>query len=359
MQNGIFVAYSPGSANISYVNCTAYNCNWGGAAGDIPSGASTPLDNLVGGCYFHDWENWDSTSDVNHHNGFYAWAESGGRLGNVTYSNNFVGPNLCGSAMSPNNSSSGLFISGAGATGTYLAFNNVFLVGASGDQGPADGLIFFWPGPGSTSRIYNNTFLGINAAINSINAFGDYASSASKAVFSIQNNIFSKNTAITVYFSGNIALTSDHNVYSNLNSAAFNYSGGDSGGGITYAAWAAATGGDKHSLTATPNLNAGYVPQPTSSAINSGASMAAYFAVDKAGLARPQGTAWCIGAFEYPAAGGPPPPPPALPVITSASGAGATVGTAFTFQVTGTNSPTSFAAIGLPAGFTIGASTGL
>jgi hypothetical protein len=48
-----------------------------------------------------------------------------------------------------------------------------------------------------------------------------------------------------------------------------------------------------------------------------------------------------------------------MPVITSASTASGTVGKAFSYQITATNSPTSFGATGLPAGLSINTSTGL
>src|SRR4029077_5909491 len=50
---------------------------------------------------------------------------------------------------------------------------------------------------------------------------------------------------------------------------------------------------------------------------------------------------------------------PVAPVITSAGTASGTVGTAFSYQIVATNSPTSFNATGLPAGLTVNAGTGL
>ncbi len=50
-------------------------------------------------------------------------------------------------------------------------------------------------------------------------------------------------------------------------------------------------------------------------------------------------------------------PPP--PVITSPVTASATVGTAFSYQIAASNSPTSFAAAGLPAGLAISTTAGL
>ncbi len=47
------------------------------------------------------------------------------------------------------------------------------------------------------------------------------------------------------------------------------------------------------------------------------------------------------------------------PVITSATTAGGTVGTAFSYQITATNSPTSYGATGLPAGLSVNTTSGL
>ena len=44
--------------------------------------------------------------------------------------------------------------------------------------------------------------------------------------------------------------------------------------------------------------------------------------------------------------------------ITSATTASGTVGTAFAYQITATNSPTSYGATGLPAGLSVNTSTG-
>ena len=49
----------------------------------------------------------------------------------------------------------------------------------------------------------------------------------------------------------------------------------------------------------------------------------------------------------------------AAPAITSASSANGTVGTAFSYQIVATNSPTSYGATGLPSGLTVNSGTGL
>lgn len=55
----------------------------------------------------------------------------------------------------------------------------------------------------------------------------------------------------------------------------------------------------------------------------------------------------------------PPPVPGTAPAITSPLTAAASVGAAFTYQIAATNSPTAFAASGLPAGLSVATATGL
>lgn len=52
------------------------------------------------------------------------------------------------------------------------------------------------------------------------------------------------------------------------------------------------------------------------------------------------------------------PPPAAVPVITSSGTATAQAGSAFTYRILATNNPSSYGAVGLPAGLTVAASTG-
>lgn len=52
-------------------------------------------------------------------------------------------------------------------------------------------------------------------------------------------------------------------------------------------------------------------------------------------------------------------PPTTPPVITSGTTASGTVGSAFSYQITATNSATSYGATGLPAGLTVNSTTGL
>jgi hypothetical protein len=68
--------------------------------------------------------------------------------------------------------------------------------------------------------------------------------------------------------------------------------------------------------------------------------------------------AWVMQMVTFSASSGPA-PVAAAPAITSATTASGTAGIAFSYQITATNSPTSYGATGLPAGLSFNSSTGL
>ncbi len=68
---------------------------------------------------------------------------------------------------------------------------------------------------------------------------------------------------------------------------------------------------------------------------------------------RPSGIGFDIGPYEFQSAVVP------APVITSPTSAGGTTGSAFSYTITASNSPTSFNATGLPAGLSVNTGTGV
>jgi hypothetical protein len=70
-------------------------------------------------------------------------------------------------------------------------------------------------------------------------------------------------------------------------------------------------------------------------------------------VARPASGAWDIGAYEYQSSGNQP------PVINSPTTAAGTVGSAFSYQITATGSPTNYNATGLPSGLGVNTTNGL
>lgn len=294
MATGMGFGYGPSSTNFTMSNCTAYNCNWGGNAGD--DGAPTSLNGLsVHDCYFSNWQNWSAPfGDVEanlHHNGFYAWAESGGSLTGVTYYNNYCGPGY------DTQSSSGLFISGN--AGNILIYNNVLVTDSS--SGPDDGLIFVWIHNGNQSgvRIYNNTMVGSAGGGCGINVYA--GNGPSLTTYDIKNNLFSGiATGIVRYYNAESLMTADYNVGYNLSpNTPYSDSPTDSSMALNFAQWQA-DGYDARGSSGNPNLNVSYVPQPTSAAIGKGTNLSSYFTTDAAGSSRPQSpAAWDIGAYEF------------------------------------------------------------
>lgn len=299
MSTGFFMDYGPGCTDVEMSKCEAYNCNWGGAAGS--HGATATLDRLtVEGNYFHDWTCWDAPTDIGiHHNGFYAYAESGGGLlKSVTYNGNQVGPNFSASLSGYNASTSGLFVSGL-IQGPVIVSNNLFVNnGIYG--GPSDGLIFLWQNQ-DTDGVYivaNNTFIGGNGA-NSINFIN---TSTSTMTIAVLNNILSgPDLFASCLYNTNVALTADHNSGFGMVSNPFKWASGGSGSGISLSAWKTATGQDADFLTSDPTLDTNYSPNTGSPLIAAGANLTSIFDTDILNRIRPTpATAWCIGAFEGP-----------------------------------------------------------
>lgn len=289
---GFSIDYGPGSQNFTFTESSAYNVNWGGNAGD--HGATATMTSLVvSNCYFHDFVIWDNPDNSQHHNGFYAWAESGGTLNSVVMAGNTIGPNY--SVGSPNNATAGLFVSGAGATGSVLIFNNLFIENTTGNA-PANGLIFVWPGVGCVTKIYNNTFIGMLGG----NAIAPYGANGA-SVFHVYNNICSNKTFISVAFNGNVMLNSDLNVGVNLSSGQeFSTSVNGSASFKTLVQWKA-LGFDTSSSSSNPLLNADYTMASNSPARMFGTNLTSVFNTDKAGYIREGVNTinWDVGAYKY------------------------------------------------------------
>jgi hypothetical protein len=297
-QAGFSIDYGPGWTNFEYSHCTVYNCNWGGHAGDHGKGCT--LTGLrIHDNYFHDWSNWDDSSgnNINHHNGFYGWAESGGRLRNVRAYANLVGPHY------GQHASSGLFFSGN--IGDILVYNNIMTEDGILDA-PDDGLVFIWAqnaADGKDYGVYNNTFVGGGAgtAINFYNGM-----SSEQTIYEARNNIATgMSTFVTVFYNTHSTLVSDCNLGFNLSSdtnpageRAFSSSPDSSSRFLTFEQWQLC-GFDSHSRIADPKLTGIYKLEEGSPAISAGANLSKFFGADKSGMRRPDTTPWDLGAFQF------------------------------------------------------------
>ncbi len=289
---GFFMDYGTTSFNLRFLDSTVYNSNWGGAAGDHDATA-TMTNIVVRGCYFHDFVNWDSPANTYHHNGFYSWAESGGSLRGVLYENNVISGGY--SSGSPNNASSGLFVSGPGATFPIDVRNNIFIT--TSVNPPADGMIFIWPGATADARVHNNTFLGNGSGI-AINLFGGRGT-AGQQQFSLVNNACSNMTFVSLFFNNTITLIATNDFGWSLKSGE-EYSSSTTGSSVfkTLAQWKA-LGYDTTSTASSGQINStNWFPAVGSVLVDTGTDLSAYFALDRIGTVRPNGIGWDIGAME-------------------------------------------------------------
>lgn len=148
------------------------------------------------------------------------------------------------------------------------------------------------------NKVYNNTIIGtvtndsFNPCIISSSLGGDIYKNNICSTFS---QIFSTQWAADP---AAIIGQSDNNVFYNIGSQVFV----GTGASYTLAQWKS-LGRDTNSVTTSPNLSGTYHPQSGSSAINAGADLTsvgiAALLSDKAGVGRPNGSAWDIGVYEY------------------------------------------------------------
>jgi hypothetical protein len=293
---GIDSDYGDSCSNYTFIANTITRVNWGGRCGDRNS--SSHMTNLVvAKNVFNTFTNWNETAtDLFHHNGFYAWAESGGHLSGVRVYGNLIGPNFGNQYCT-----SGVFFSGR--ISDILVYNNVFKENAN--DAPANGLITGGFGNGyGGMQIYNNTFIGhgVGQAINI---------GAGNGLYTVKNNLASGVvTFISDGYNASSTLVCDYNLGYNLNlSQAFSVSATDTSSFNTFAQWRN-FGFDLHGLNANPNLDPNYIPQAGSPAIGAGTNLSGIFITDFAGNLRPASGNWDIGAYEVVKGASNLPPPP-------------------------------------------------
>jgi hypothetical protein len=209
-----------------------------------------------------------------------------------------------------------IFATQAGALITNLrVYGNYF----HGNMGSFPTSLAFLEGYIAAPQVYNNVFFhdtfsggngdlvlkGANGAFISNNTFTNNTSGGNTAIgssewtgtdtFSAYNNvILDYNYAIYDGTTGGAACAAATNNLIYPDTQQFRY-----GGAIhTYAEWVA-SGKNAGGVTVNPALDATYKPAATSSVVDAGADLSAYFTTDKAGVTR---TVWDIGAYEYIAA---------------------------------------------------------
>jgi hypothetical protein len=272
--------------------------------------------------WFHNWKNWDDPAKNSfHHNGFFAWANQGTLSEPIVHSNVF-GPGFGGRFQT-----AAIYIN----TGIIepLIYNNLFLPGPG--EGVGNGFITVDSQRATTLRIYNNSLISPTGTGTFLLLNGN----AGHQVVEIKNNLcVGAASFIAAYNRTNLTLHSDYNLGFSLGlTSAFKLSSNSSAAGNTIAEWLK-WGYDAHGVFADPRLDSAYRPLAGSPAINAGADLSAFFTLDRAGIARPKGKPWTIGA-SLPAAPAATPPS----VRSAPSDQTVSAGTTVTLSVSATGSP--------------------
>ncbi len=283
---GIAHSFNNGDTNVLIYNNEIYNSNWGissSCGGNGLGGTFKYYNNHI-----HDYANWDNPgTNAYHHNGIHFYGSGCQGVQQLWIYNNIFDGNP------------GVYVTGhvfieEWTNGTYpiYLYNNVFAASAN------NAWLMLYRG-GTNSVFYNNTF--INSGLSIGNAVSP----------NIKNNFFYAKSGsnfihldhATTTFS-NEASQVDYNYYTHCSAQ---YSCWDAGKGKTitnFSTWKTLCKGcDSHS-SADLGKEGGidmttYRLQRGSWAIDHGATLGSPYNTDIAGIARPQGSAWDIGAYEY------------------------------------------------------------
>lgn len=286
VQTGIGMNYRPnGISGIRIYGNLIYNTNHGIRIGQASvDGVASDIeiyDNEI-----RNFSKWDDLTVANtfHHNGVFVYSNSSGTsLTNLLIYANKFGPDF------GTRSTSGTYLEG---TVEGIVHSNIYVASAGDD--PENGFVTFKPWANAIMRAYNNTIsatgTGRGIYLNNVLA------NSSNSIIVLNNNIVQGCTAITQTYSGNIALTSNNNLFYNL-IVGQNFSSSTTGSGSfkTFLQWQG-LGYDSISLDANPLLSAEYMPINGSPVIGVGTNLSAYFTTDYAGTTRLQ---WDIGAYAY------------------------------------------------------------
>lgn len=308
----VFHIFNNGDANVTVSNNQIYNIDHGiMVASGVAGGNSGPFSYF--GNYIHDYANWDTTTNVYHHDGLHCFTDSTDGVpahfnGLNIYNNWFDGGTDTTTTYTAH-----IFLEGgnssnstpcADATSSVAIYNNVLI----GDQPVNNGLLNAASG---NVHIYNNTIIDNNPAdVSNPNSFCYTASSAGAALSVVfENNVLSGCDTL-VYVTGVSSFTTNYNVYANAGGNAF-INGSNYFGPTQLSSWQSSIGGDaSSSYRASAGLSSLGVPSSGAATINAGAnltglSIAPLDMTTSAGdtitpIKRPPtGSTWDVGAYEF------------------------------------------------------------
>ena len=290
---GVATGYNlQGTSNVLVYNNSIRYVNWGIQCGSEVAGAT--ISNLqIYGNTISDFANWDEPgTNFHHHNAIFVWTN------NSDTSNACTGLRIYGNTIGPGfgtYATSGIYVSAPGHRDETWIYNNVF---SSVGSNPSNGDIFVVPGPGATTRIYNNTHFGTEGI--AIGYGGDHGGAQT---LYLRNNIVrgtggGGKVGVYVSYQDLVTIDSDYNSFSGLSTSptGFSRSSGNTASFRTWAEWQA-YGYDANSQYETnPLLDSNGRPGVGSPALGAGADLSSFFTDDYEGTTRV--APWDMGAYE-------------------------------------------------------------
>ena len=305
----VFHFFSNGDSNVSVFNNQIYNVDHGiVVASGVAGGSSGPFSYYSN--YIHDYSNWDTATNVYHHDGLHCFTSgTKGVAAHITalniYNNWFDGGTNATTTYT-----SHIFLEGGtsssstpcmDSTSHGYIYNNVLI----GNQPINNGLMS--PDSGDL-QVYNNTIIDNNPSdVTNPNSFCFVSNLASVMV--LDNNVMTGCDTL-IFLQSRTSLTIDYNIYANGGSNAFIY-------GTTYynstqfSNWQSAAGGDSHSSYHTSaGLSSSGSPANGSAVVGSGTNLTSLSimpldSTTSAGntvapVARAStGLIWDVGAYEF------------------------------------------------------------
>lgn len=235
--------------------------------------------------HFHDYSNWDTTTDAYHHDGIHCFSQNAVDAqphwnGLYIYNNRFDGATDLSGSPDGDNMTSQIFIEGGGgasdtpcgdSTSVVWVFNNIL----SASEPINNGVLTI---NSTLPNIVNNTIIGAAGSItNASNVVFGITDPVTETGATVENNVVtSGNQLMEVLVSGaRFASTQpDYNIYANGGSNAFHYASCTSSS--SFATWktCVGTGDDTHSQSlSSANLNSDGSPQAGSPALGAGLNL--------------------------------------------------------------------------------------
>ena len=249
-------------------------------------------------------------------------------------------------------------------------YNNVFRTEIQIDGYPQ--YIRLYANPGTITaiknlKIFNNLFLDIEGSDGNwpaiiFNMYNGIASGGNPTALGIEikNNIFYNTKGGAINIQNSTGFTSSSFDFSNNIYAFSNSTVSYQNKLYTPTQWKSSM--EATAITVPPSFvsytrfsaaNDLHLKSTDTVARDKGVMLTSYFNTDKELKARPQGSAWDIGPYEYSTG------VVSIPAITSPLSATGTAGSAFSYSIAASNGPTLYNASPLPAGLTINNTTGV